>query len=130
MNSIKIFLNYFEITLLEQKTNAFDLATTKNKLKALILLKISKTFVKLQTYLKLIDYIKQYIHYYVSLFRSLQNFKTTLLKTEFINDNQRKIYTSKTKLKLTFKKEKSFKELQKAIANSFILIYFDFNRIL
>ena len=86
LNFINIFLIYFEITLLEQRINVFDLTTTKNILKAIVLLKISKTFAKFEIYLKLIDYIKQYIHYYVSLFRFLQDFKTSLLKTESINE--------------------------------------------
>ena len=99
-------------------------------MKAILSLKISKTLAKFKIYLKLTDYITQYIYYYVSLFRSLQNLKTILLKTKFINDIQRKIYTSKMRLTLTFKKEKSFEALQKAIGKSFILIHFDFNRIL
>ena len=57
-NFIKVFLDYFEVTLLKQRVNAFDLSTTKNKLKTLTSLTMSKTFAKLKTYLELIDYIK------------------------------------------------------------------------
>ena len=130
LNLIKIFLNYFEVTLLKQRVNAFDLSIIENKFKALTSLIISKTFVKLKTYFELIDYIKHYIHFYVSISRSFQDFKTSLLKMKFRNDVKRKTYTSKTKLLLTSKKKKSFKALQKALSNVFILIHFNFKKVL
>ena len=130
LNFIKIFLDYLEITLLNQRVNALDLSTTKSKLKALTSLTMSETFAKLETYLELIDYIRQYIHFYASISRSFQNLKTSLLKDEFRNDAKRKTYTSKIKLLLTLKEEEFFQTLQKTLSNASILIYFNSKRVL
>ena len=130
LNLIKIFLSYFEVTLLKQRVNAFDLSIIENRLKVLTSLTISETFAKLETYLELIDYIRHYIHFYVSISRSFQDLKTSLLKIELRNDVKRKIYTSKTKLFLTSKEKKSFKALQKAFSNVSILIHFNFKKVL
>ena len=132
LNLIKVFLKYSKITFLEQRVNVLKLTITKERLKTLTSLTISYTFAKLEVYLKLIDYIRQYIHFYAVIFRSLQNLKTTLFKAKIANsaDIKRKAYISKTKLILTIKKENSFKTLQKAINKTEILIHFNFERIL
>ena len=130
LNFIKIFLDYFEITLLNQRMNAFDLSTTKSKLKILTSLTMSETFAKLKTYFELIDYIRQYIHFYASISRSFQNLKTSLLKDESRNDAKKKTYTSKMKLLFTLKEEESFQTLQKTFSNAFILIHFNLKRVL
>lgn len=130
LNSIKIFLHYFEITLLKQRINAFELSIIEKKLKAFMFLTPSNIFAKLKIYLELTNYITQYIHFYVSIFRSFQNLKTILLKLKFKNDAKRKSYTSKAKLLLTSQKEVSFLALQKAINKTAILIHFDFDRVL
>lgn len=108
------------------------MTTTENKLRALAFLKISKTLVKLETYLDLIKYIRQYVHFYAAIFRLLQNLKTQLLKAKSANsvDVKKKIYISKMKLLLTLKEKESFGLLQKTINKVFILIHFNFNRML
>lgn len=126
MNSIKILLNYSENTLLEQKIAALDLSIIENRIKTLISLKLSKIFVKFETYFELTNYIKQYIHYYAIIFRSLQNLKTVLLKSKSVKvDAKRKVYTFNIRLLLTTKEKKSFYALQKAINKAFIVIHFD-----
>lgn len=70
---------------MRQKVNALNLSTTENKLKTLTFLKLLKTSTKSETYFDLIEYIRQYISFYRSIFRSLQNLKTTLLKAKFAN---------------------------------------------
>ena len=113
LNSIKIFLDYFEITLLNQRINAFDLSTTKNRFKILISLTMSKTFAKLETYFELIDYIKQYIHFYALISRFFQNLKTSLLKNEFRNDAKKKRILQKWNYFLHLKKKNLFKFYKK-----------------
>ena len=132
LNPIKVFLDYSEITLLEQRVNVFGLSTTKERLKTLTSLHISDTLAKLETYLGLTDYIRQYIHFYAIKSRSLQNLKTALLKAGSANnpDVKRKVYISKTKLMLTHTEEESFKTLQKAIAEATMLVHFDPERVL
>lgn len=102
-----------------------DLSITKNIFKILILLTILKTFTKLKIYFKFIDYIKQYVHFYVSILSSLQNLKTSLLKNKFRNNAKRKTYTLSMKLRFIFKKEAFFKILQHTLNNASILIHFN-----
>ena len=132
LNLVKIFLNYPKVTLLRQRINALDLTITEKRMRALTSLKMSDTLAKLETYLDLIEYIRQYIHFYVNISRPLQNLKTALLKAEpaTSEDAKRKTYISKTKLLLTFKKENSFNLLQDAINKAFMLTHFDPDRVL
>ena len=131
LNSIKVFLSYSKVTLLRQRINALDLSIIENRIKALTSLKMSETLAQLETYLKLIDYIRQYIHHYAIISRSLQDLKTVLLKSESVNvDVRRKTYISKTKLLLTIKEQNSFDLLQKIISNAAMLIHFDLDRVL
>ena len=90
---------------------------------------MSETLTQLKTYLELIEYIKQYIHFYVFISRSLQDLKTVLLKSKSV-DVRKKTYTSKLKLLLTTKEKESFNLLQKAIDRASMLIHFDFDRTL
>lgn len=93
--------------------NALDLTITKKRLKTLTFLKMLEILAKLEFYLKLTKYIRQYIHFYVSISRSLQNLKIALLKSKFKNDAKRKAYTSKAKLLLTQKKKTFLKHFKK-----------------
>ena len=52
------------------------------------------------------------------------------MKNEIQKWRQKKTYTSKTKLLLISKEKKSFKALQKVFSNVFILIHFNFKKIL
>ena len=131
LNFVKVFLEYSKVTLLEQRVNALDLSIIEDRIKALISLKMSETLAQLKTYLELIEYIRQYIHFYVFISRSLQDLKTVLLKSRSVSvDVRKKTYTSKTKLLLTIKEENSFDLLQKTISNAAMLIHFDFDRVL
>ena len=51
IKSIKIFIDYPSISLLNQKVNFFDLTTTKKKLNVIIKLRFFRTFRQLKTYL-------------------------------------------------------------------------------
>ena len=131
LNLVKIFLSYSKVTLLEQRVNAFDLLIIENRIKTLTSLKMFDTFVKLETYLDLIEYIRQYIHFYVFISRPLQDLKTVLLKSRSVSvDVRKKTYTSKTKLLLTIKEKNFFDLLQKTISNAAMLIHFDLDRVL
>lgn len=130
LNPVKVFLGYPEVTLLGQRVNALGLATTEQRLKALTSLKIPDTLAKLETYLGLTGYIRQYIHFYASISRPLQDLKTSLLKNGPRDGAKRKTYTSKMKLLLTRKEEASFEALQKALGETSILIHFNPKRVL
>ena len=68
--------------------------TTKNKLKIIRDLKFSRTLKHLKTYLKKIDYLRQYVIYYTQKAITLQRKKTRFFvtfstKNEFVNNFER-----------------------------------------
>ena len=60
----KSFFNYFNIGFLDQKINFLGLTNSEEKFRAMNLLNYSKTLGMLKYYLRLIDYLRNYIHYY------------------------------------------------------------------
>ena len=67
----KIFLEYSSMHLLDQRVDILSLATAEEKLTIIRNLKFSKTLTALNKYLRLIDYLKQYILYYITIAKSL-----------------------------------------------------------
>ena len=70
--SRKSFLNYSSVQLLNQKIDVLKLITTKEKLAIIANLFFSKTLAQLKKYLDLIEYLRQYIIYYINITKSLQ----------------------------------------------------------
>ena len=80
----------------------------------------------MKSYLKLIDWIKNYISYYVDINKSLQKRKIELLRHEFFVDNVRCSYVFKTRLKKFIKlKKEFFKTLQKLLLKFFYFVHVD-----
>lgn len=71
----KIFLNYPNIRLLNQKVNILGLTTAKKKLDAIRLLQYLLTVGVLEYYLGLTAYLRSYIYYYAQLAEPLQILK-------------------------------------------------------
>ena len=108
----KTFLEYPDISLLDQKINAFGLATTEDKLEAIANIQYPTILEDLEHYLDLTEYLRNYVHYYAQLARPLQELKTKLLKEAFIKGNPRKAYASRLKLGLpTSSEDESFRSL-------------------
>ncbi len=124
INSLKTFLRYQSVILLEQRVNAFELITAKEKLKAIVLLKFSKNLTALERYLELAEYFKNKIYFFVEVFKSLQELKIKLLK-DFLKENRRKEFINRTKIILINKKMISFLLLQKNLIKITFLIHFD-----
>ena len=61
----KSFLNYSTIALLNQKINVFDLTIAIEKLKAIIKLNFLYTLKNLKIYLNLIDWLRDFVTFYV-----------------------------------------------------------------
>lgn len=126
---VKIFLNYSDVSLLDQKIDFFDLFTSTDKLKVIFELKYSQILSDLKHYLELMSYLRNYIHFYAQLARSLQDLKTRLLKATSNKSNSRKAYSCRTRLeKLTSAKWESFLALQAALSKSSVLIYCDLDK--
>ena len=128
IKSTKIFLEYFDVVLLRQRINALKLIITEERLRTIAKIKFSATFKDLKHYLKLIDYIRNQIYYYFAIVKSLQNLKTSLLKSSSIAN--RKKFISKIKIVSTHKNMLVFENLQKTISKFSMLYYFVSSKIL
>ena len=98
INLLKIFIDYFFVTLLEQRIILLKLFIDQQKLKTIVNLNFLKTFDQLKTYLDLIQWLKQYVFRYANKFEFLQNRKTRMLKSTSKVDNVKKLYIFKIKL--------------------------------
>ena len=61
----KIFLDYFNINLLERRINLFDLIIAEDKLEAIKTLKYLIILRVLKYYLDLINYLRNNVYYYI-----------------------------------------------------------------
>ena len=127
IKSTKVFIDYSNVALLEQRVNSLKLSISEKKLKTIANIKFPETLQDLKHYLELTKYIRDHIYYYAVIVRPLQNLKTSLLKTSPSGFN-RKNYVRKIKIALTMLKIKSFESLQKIISHSFILYHFNVNK--
>ena len=131
IKSIKTFIEYFTVNLLDQKMNSFGFATAEDKLKIIFLLKFSRTLQQLKTYLKLINYLREYVSFYADIFKSLQTQKTKLLRKRSIVENVRKVYSNRTKIQNSIDREiASFQTLQNLLSKPFYLIHVNMKRSL
>jgi hypothetical protein len=124
INSLKTFLRYQSVILLEQRVNALELITAKEKLKAIVLLKFSKNLTALERYLELAEYLRDKIYFFVEIFKSFQELKIKLLK-DSLKENRRKEFINRTKIIFINKKMISFLLLQKNLIKTTLLIHFD-----
>ena len=75
--------------------------------------------------------MRNYVFYYVDIFKSLQNRKIVLLRHDSTIDNARRFYSIKTRLKDSIELEIAFFEiLQIMLSKSFYLIHVDIKRSL
>ena len=127
----KIFLNYFTISLLSQRVNNLNLIIVTNKLKIIFNLIFSQILKQLKTYLNKIEYLKQYVFYYVQKTLSLQQRKIRLFKKKFIKNKFKQQYNRRTSIDVFFDFEIDFfNQLQIAFNRSTFLIHFDKTRVL
>lgn len=119
-----MFLDYSNVVLFKQIVNVLRLSTADEKLKIIIDLQFFRIFKNLKDYFDLTDYIHDHIYYYAVIVKLLQNLKTTLLKTAFKSDLNRRKFTNKTKIQLVLIEIASFNALQKVFNKSFMLYHF------
>ena len=79
--------------------NSFDLTIAENKLKFISLLKFPRILQQLKIYLKFINYLREYVSFYVDIFKSLQARKTKFFRKKSIARNVKKIYFNRTKIR-------------------------------
>jgi hypothetical protein len=106
--------------------NSLNLTIDEEKLKAIVKLKFSRTLKQLEHYLELIEWMREYVLNYVTVFESLQNRKILLLKNAFIFDSVRRKFSINTRLlNSTFAKKQAFDHIQKILFKSRRLMHVD-----
>ena len=125
----KSFIRYLTVILLRQWVDSLELFTVKEKLEAIAQLKFSNTLKKLKTYLKITDYLRNYILWYAVIAQPLQNRKTLLLKSSPLTNNARKAYFKETFIEdLSSKETWLFETIQKMLSLPCNLHHFDYIR--
>ena len=128
---VKAFLDYSSISLLDQKVDSFDLIIFEKKLKTISKLRFSRTLRQLEIYLSLIDWMRNYVFYYVDIFKSFQDRKIEFLRHDLTIDSARRFYSIKIRLKdSTELKIIFFEILQIMLSKFFYLIHVDIKRSL
>ena len=129
LNLNKIFIKFSSLILLKQIIDALDLITTKEKLAVIVRLVFSQTLKNLKIYLKLIDWLRQYIFYYAQIFESLQQRKIIFLKNDFAKKNlKKKIFKNFFFDESIDAKHQAYEYLQFRFNKSSFLTYFNANK--
>jgi len=126
---MKSFLEYSFVFLLEQKIDDFELTTSTKKLVVISSFRFPQSFKKLETYIELIEYLRNYVSYYAQMAESLQKRKTALSREVSKGlDNARKTKTSRISLvNSTKKKLNVFQLLQKQFRKLSVLTHYNSN---
>ena len=96
LSSIKSFLKYSSVQLLEQKVNAFELTTTTAKIKVIVKLNFLKILKNFEIYFDFIEWLRHYVLYFAQKFNAFQIRKTNLFKLTSSNkESFRKTYASR-----------------------------------
>ena len=95
---IKTFQDYSFVRLFDQKIDSFELSISEKKLKTITKFSFSRILRQLEIYLDLIDWLRDYVSFYVDVFKTLQKRKTKLLKSFLKVVNAKKTYSSRTRL--------------------------------
>ena len=126
LNFKKSFFEYSSIILFDQIVNVFEMITSEKKFAVIIKLIFSKIFKKLKIYVKLINWMRNYISYYTQISKSLQKRKILFLKNEFNKNNFKKRFSIVKMLKkFIIEKYELYQHLQKIFNKSNFFIHFN-----
>ena len=95
----KTFLNYFNMLLLKQKMNSFELVIVENKLKTIAKLNFFRILRQLKSYLNIINWLRNYVYFYANIFAFFQRRKIELLRHNSIVEIVRRLFVNKTRIK-------------------------------
>ena len=128
----KSFLDYSTVILLRQKVDAFDFIAAADKIAAIQKLDFFYILTDLKLYLKLTEYLRDYVPYYAQKANALQRRKIILLHmSSFNKERTRKIYSQRIILKSSIpKKLKSYRQLRDFFGKTNFLVHFDRDRTL
>ena len=130
IKSIKAFIDYSSMQLLNQKVDSLDLFTNEKKLKVIAKLQFSRTLRQLKTYLDFIDWMREYVSFYVDVFKSLQKRKIILLKSALKKESAKKIFVNRTKIDNSISRERtSYEILQSLLSKLFYFTHHCYDQI-
>ena len=123
----KTFIDYLTVHLFDQKIDSLELITIEKKLKVISRLFFSITLQLFETYLELTSWLRDYVSWYVEIFKSLQQLKIELLHDESVVDNVKKTYFRNIKIKnSTTEKVAFFRILQSLLIKLFYFVHSNF----
>ena len=126
VNPQKAYLGYPSIQLLGQKVDSLGLWTAEDKLQAISKLSFPTTLAKLETYLGMTGWLRDYIAHYAAIAKPLQERKTLMLASSPRAGNERKNYATKAELQAPSEREMAaFNALQEALSKPSFLVHFD-----
>lgn len=131
VNPKKTFLGYPSVQLLGQKVDSLRLWTAEDKLQAIAKLSFPETLAKLETYLGMTGWLRDYIANYAILAKPLQDRKTLMLAASPKSGQERKNFASRSLLQLPSEAELiAFQALQEALSTPSFLAHFDEEAVL
>ena len=126
VNPSKAFLGYPSVQLLGQKVDSLGLWTAEDKLQAISKLSFPTTLSKLETYLGMTGWLRDYVAHYAAIAKPLQDRKTAMLSSSPRAGNERKTFALRSCLQESTNAElASFQALQKALSTPSFLVHFD-----
>ena len=129
--SIKSYLNYSLIMLLNQRVNSLNMIIVEKKIAVITSLLFSINFKKLNTFLDFIDWLRSFIERYVQRVQFLQKRKIALIRELSINikKSTRKRKTTKIQFyEFIYEKLQFFKNLKKTFRFLTFLTHYDRKR--
>lgn len=126
VNPFKAFLGYLSIQLLGQKVDSLGLWTAEDKLLAISKLSFPATLAKLETYLGMTGWLRDYVAHYAAIVKPLQDRKTLMLAYSPKFGYERKNFAIRAELQTPSDLElTSFHALQEALFKPSFLVHFD-----
>ena len=127
LTSTKVFLELPSVQLLNQHVDTLNLTTSEDKLTVIRNLEFSRTLAALERYLRITDYLKQYVPYYLTIVTPLQQRKTLLNRNcKSTTESARKFEADRAYLQTSTSKElNTYYQLQQVFASPIILYYHD-----
>ena len=126
VNPAKAFLGYPSVQLLGQKVDSLGLWTAEDKLQAISRLSFPTTLAKLETYLGMTGWLRDYIAHYAAIAKPLQDRKTLMLAHSPRAGNERKNFATRAEITIPSESElQSFYALQAALSKPSFLTHFD-----
>ena len=121
----KTFLIFPSLMLLKQTVDFLNMFTSKKKLTIIAKFDFSKTLKNLKTYLKFIEWLRNYVPYYAQVAKSFQQKKTILFKKNSTKKNSRKSFSKRTLIIVFTNFEYiTYEHLQHVFSQSKFLIHF------